>query len=327
MFKSNSLQFSVVREDPQIEFFLFGKYKIKNAALIGSAGCTALALCAKFPNTQLTAIDPNRFQLDLMQKKADLLYKNKSNGTRLRKLFGVGPMSSTQKSFIEKGNFETLFRGLRNFIYDFVIDQKSLTHLLKTGTKQQLYSLFKHPYWPVGFDLYFSDSILKTMFGPAAIQHAPKNSYPGYFRKAIEKGLLREDRNHNYFLSHILLGYYPTQKTGWPYYLTHSTSKKIKISKFLGTAQDYTDYSPFDFVGLSNIFDWSSSSEIRKLTSKLKKEMKPGSVLLYRQLNNQKNFEPLFGSEFNWDKKTAHHYLKADRSLFYSSIHIARKIK
>ena len=46
--------------------------------------------------------------------------------------------------------------------------------------------LFEHKYWKVAFDLFFHHSFLEAMFGPEAVQHAPKDSYPEYFRKVIE---------------------------------------------------------------------------------------------------------------------------------------------
>jgi S-adenosylmethionine-diacylglycerol 3-amino-3-carboxypropyl transferase len=162
------------------------------------------------------------------------------------------------------------------------------------------------------------------MFGPSAIQHAPAESYPQYFRAVLERGLLRRDRKGNYFLYHIFLGYYPKQKKSWPLYLQRPP-RDMNLSFFEGTAQEFADYSPFDFVGLSNIFDWSAERDVRALASRLRGELRPGACVLYRQLNNAKKFESAFGPRFEWAKTEAARLQKKDRSLFYSSLHIGRK--
>lgn len=324
MLKQNTLQFAVVREDPEVELELFRKYEFKNAILIGSGGCTAISLASEFPEVKLTIIEPNPAQLKLIGEKIRALKKWK--GAVLNRKFGVGISDEHGMSLIERGNFESLFRGLRSFIFNFIADKKQFAALLKRGSKTKWQSVFKHPYWSVAFDLYFSNSILETMFGAAAIQHAPKNSYPIHFRSVIEKGLLRSDRKDNYFLYHILLGHYPSHKSGWPPYL-RKQDKIISLSTFQGLAQNFKNYSGFDFVDLSNIFDWSSEGEVKRLAKKLTKELEPGAFILYRQLNNSKNFRPHFGSSFDWLDTEADRLHQKDRSLFYSSIHIARKAK
>lgn len=322
--KDNALQFSVVREDPEVELHLFRKFQFKNAALIGSGGCTAISLAMEFPQTKLTIIEPNPAQLDLIDQKVKALRKLK--GSTLRKTFGVGDAGDRDLSLIEQGNFESLFRGLRKFVFDFVASKQEIARLLKSGKKADWRAVFKHRYWPVAFDLYFSNALLETMFGAAAIQHAPKHSYPTHFRQVIENGLLRADRKDNYFLYHILLGHYPKYKSGWPPYL-RSTKNKIKFSTFNGMAQEIEDFSAFDFVDLSNIFDWSSEIEVKSLAEKLANELKPGACILYRQLNTSKNFRSYFGQSLEWLGAESNRLHRKDRSLFYSSIHIARKTR
>jgi S-adenosylmethionine-diacylglycerol 3-amino-3-carboxypropyl transferase len=321
--KVNKVQFSVVREDPEVEIQLFRKFQIERPVLIGSGGCTAFSLASEFSNLPIMLIEPNPSQIGLIHKKIKTL--KSLEGTSLNKKFGVGASESANGSLIEQGNFETLFRGLRNLIFDFIIDKSNLKKLIQSDSNDGWKAIFAHPYWTVAFDLYLNNSILKTMFGSAAIQHAPPESYSRYFRSAFEKGLLRADRKDNYFLHHLLLGYYPKHENAWPVYLQRPP-KTMRISTFQGMAQDFADYSNFDFVGLSNIFDWSSEAEIKKLVMKLRRELKPGALVVYRQLNNSKNFRSYFGSEFDWLKREAERLHKMDRSLFYSSIQIARKV-
>lgn len=157
MLKSNAIQFSVVREDPEVEIYLFRKFGVKRPVMIGSGGCTAFTLAAKYPKIQLHLIEPNIAQIKLIQEKMKSL--KTLHGQPLFQKFGVGLSDRNESSLIEQGNFESLFRGLREFLFQFVISRPALLKLLKKGPVQNWKSLFAHPYWPVAFDLYFSYKI------------------------------------------------------------------------------------------------------------------------------------------------------------------------
>lgn len=313
MLKSNSIQFAVVREDPSIEIELFTKYSIKRPIIIGSGGCTAFALANVFPEMVISLIDPNSAQIKLIKNKIRIL-KEKNKSKRLREYGQV----------IESGNFETLFRSLRQFIHEFVVDENRLEHLLVHGTNLQWKKVFAHPYWPVSFDLFFSTPILLTMFGPAAIQHGPPESYGRYFQNVFEKGILAKNRKDNYFLQHLLLGKYLSHSL--PAFLKNP-AREINFKYFSCMADQVKSYADFDFVGLSNIFDWSSESEVREIVNKLNSELEVGSIVAFRQLNNSKSFRKFFGKNFEWLEQDAKELHTNDRSLFYLSLHIARRIK
>ena len=110
-------------------------------------------------------------------------------------------MRTQQHLLIESGNFESLFKLFRQFIYEFVISRANLVKLIKNNSARKWKTLFQHPYWKTSFDIYFSNSLLISMFGPQAIQNAPKNSYPAYFKNVIEKGILKYKIETNYFFT------------------------------------------------------------------------------------------------------------------------------
>src|SRR6185312_4760573 len=121
--------------------------------------------------------------------------------------------------------------------------------------------LFAHKYWPVAFDLHFSDSLLHAMFGPAAVQHAPKGSYPRYFQAAFEHGLMAPGAAENYFLHHVFLGCYRDHGPSLPPYLTRPVPR-LELELVQTTAEALPDLGRHDLVSLSNIFDWMSEAEI-----------------------------------------------------------------
>ena len=73
--------------------------------LVASGGCTALSLAAWFPRLELTLVDPNPAQLQLVGSKIDLLRAERSE--RLLRRFNVGDGSASGLS--ESGRFEALF--------------------------------------------------------------------------------------------------------------------------------------------------------------------------------------------------------------------------
>lgn len=313
----DKVQFGVVREDPQAELDLISKFSLNSVLLIGSGGCTALSIKAEFPDIHLSVIEPNPAQIKLIKKKIMLIKKNTLKN--IIKTISI----ETSESLIESGHFESLFKMLREFIYEFVISKSNLLKLMQSNSSGKWKSIFQNPFWKIAFDLYFSDALLITMFGRDAVQYAPKNSYPSYFRNLIEKGLTRPDARTNYFLHHIFFGHYLKGKKNWPPYLQKLPSR-FDMDFHECYANQYADYNQFNFVSLSNIFDWSPRQQIKQIAKKISKQMRPGSVLIYRHLNNPNSFKSYFKG-FKWQVKLEKQFLDSDRSLFYSKICVGRK--
>ena len=313
----DKVQFGVVREDPQTELDLISKFSLNSVILIGSGGCTALSIKSQFPDVRLSVIEPNSSQIKLIKKKITLIKQNTLNN--IIKIIGV----ETDKSLIKSGLFESLFKMFRGFIYEFVISKSNLLKLMQSNLSGRWRSVFRNPFWKIAFDLYFSDAFLITMFGKDAVQYAPKNSYPSYFRNLIEKGLTRSDVKTNYFLHHIFFGHYLKGKKNWPPYLQKLPSR-FDMTFHECYANQYKDYDQFSLVSLSNIFDWSPRYQIKYIAKRISRQMFPGSVLIYRHLNNSNSFKSYFNG-FKWQTKLEKQFLDKDRSLFYSKICVGRK--
>lgn len=308
---SNNIQFAVVREDPTIEEKIALHHKAKELLLIGSGGCTLFHLVNQIPGIHLTVVEPNPAQIDLIEKKRFHL----QSSSRDLSLFSVG--NKLPESLNNCGNFESLFRQFRLFLYEFVMPENNWIELFTKNQKAD--QIFTHKYWPVAFDLFFHDSLLRTMFGEAAIQHAPKDSYAVYFRQVLERGLSQANKNKNYFLHHIFLGQY--LPNCYPEYLKHPLESS-PWSYVRGFIQDVKSFSGFDLITLSNIFDWCAEDEVVAIASRIASEAKPGCVVMFRQLNNAKSFRNHFkGFEFSDTTDLVNN----DRSLFYSRIEVGVK--
>ena len=317
--KNNFIQFAVVREDPQIEMDVAEKFCLNRAALIGSGGCTAFCLKALNPEMEIALIEPNPSQIELVKEKIQVIKSDEKE--ILFGKFGVG--KSNENNLIERGNFEFLFRQFRFFIREFVASETEIENALKDNAAQFWTGVFANPFWKVAFELFFSDAILTAMFTESAIQHALKNSYPAYFRTVLEKGLLREDAGRNYFLHHIFTGRYLNDENALPYYLVNQPTN-LDFEFFNGFAQNYRGFRGKQLVHFSNIFDWCDETTVAEIINSAANNLEKGSVVVIRQLNNNKNYRKNFGSDFRWLPTDS--IVENDRSLFYSKIEIGEKV-
>ena len=290
--QDNKVQFAVVREDPMVEVELVRLTNANNVLLIASGGCTALTLQALFPDLHITLFDFNPAQLERVREKMSAL-RDVDEAKRHRK-FNIG--TSDPKGLNQNGNFESLFRGLREFIFDLVADEAEIRRLFeKEGQLANVAEvLFSSRYWSVAFDLYFSDSLLNAMFGPDATQHAEPGSYPRYFQTLFERGLTSAKAFDNYFLHHVFLGYYLQRPASLPYYLL-APSTAYHFQMIEGTLDQVPELRRFDLISLSNIMDWMPLAEINSLIGHLQNEMRSGASVLYRQLNNYTDLSTYFG--------------------------------
>lgn len=320
--RNNKVQFAVVREDPMIEAELVRSTNANDVLLIASGGCTALTLQALFPDLRMTLVDFNPAQLDRVRDKIRALH-TEDDVTR-QQLFNIE--NSSPKGLNQCGNFESLFRGLREFIFDLVADEVEIRRLFEEDGHHANVSelLFSNKYWSVVFDLFFSDELLNTMFGPEATQHADSGSYPRYFQSLFEKGLSSSHAFNNYFLHHVFLGYYLSRPECLPYYL-FSPPTDYHFQMIEGTLNDVSELQHYDIISLSNIMDWMPLFEIASLIKHLQNGMRSGAIVLYRQLNNSIDLSTYFGDSFVFDQELGDRLLEMERSLFYSSVSVAKR--
>jgi S-adenosylmethionine-diacylglycerol 3-amino-3-carboxypropyl transferase len=313
----SGVQFSVVREDPMIEQLIVERFTVGKCLLVASGGCTALSLSAMCPNLNIDVFDVNLDQIELLSEKSKAL-----QSSSLKSMFDIGKSNSLGLN--QSGNFEKLFRGLREFIWDFVAPAE-FWEACFNGENKNLNEVFSNKFWKIAFELFFHDSLLNGMFGPDATQYAQPGSYPDYFRNVIENGLKSRDCPSNYFLHHILIGYYKDEKDSLPPYL-QGPSVGFEGEYFTGTLDNVPNLKDYQLIQLSNLFDWMSPEDSQKIWDDLGNRMAPGSMVLVRQLNNKRDLSVFAGNKFKYDEKFGNELLEIDRSMFYEKIFVATKL-
>jgi S-adenosylmethionine-diacylglycerol 3-amino-3-carboxypropyl transferase len=121
------------------------------------------------------------------------------------------------------------------------------------------------------------------------------------------------------------LGGYLDEPESWPEYLV-ARVPKYRFDFVESTAQQMSGWGSYDLVDLSNIFDWMPEEAVASLAIRLSENMRPGSRLIFRQLNHTKNFAVLFAEQFQFDVALGERLRQADRSLFYAKINIGTKM-
>lgn len=308
------IKFAVVREDPDVEHALCLHTKAERALVVASGGCTALTLAHRIPGLGVTAFDFARGQLDHVERK--------QRAVASCDLGALNVGDDAAEGLNQCGEFESLFRTLRRFLEEMVAPPDELARYFDPGTsladRAALVSSWRtNRYWPVAFSLATHDALLHAMFGPAATQHAAPGSYPGYFQRAFERGLARDDGASNPFLAHVLLGAYLPGRE--PDYVR--AARLLPVELVEGQLPDVPHLERFDVVSLSNVFDWSDDAVVRAWHAALEK-LRPGTAVVIRQLNNQRDLARLLPC-LAFDARLGAELTASERSLFYERVSVA----
>lgn len=306
------LKFAVVREDFAVEAALVEVAKPSACLTVVSGGCTALALKHAFPSLDVHAFDLNPDQLAHARRKADAI----ADGAAA--LLNVNDLDEAGLS--QCGEFEKLFRVLRFAWQQFVApgDELETFFAADDATRARLFSKWRaSASWPAIFEVAFAEGLLHAMFGPDATRHAVRGSYPSYFQRAFERGLGRSDAASNPWLQHVLVQRYLTPAA---FLLSH---RRLDVTWHLGSLGDVSSLERFGVVSLSNIFDWSDASLVEAWAKALL-VTKPGTLVVWRQLNNQRDWRPLFHG-FDEDEALSARCTAMERALFYERLTVMRR--
>lgn len=298
--RDTQLQFAVVREDPAVEAAMLEGQPSPEVLLVASGGCTALALQARWPDARFTLVDPNPAQHAHVREKAEA--------------WARGDLAAFEgdEGLSERGNFEALFRQVRAFLHEFVAAPEDVRAAVD-GDAAVRARIVGARWWPVAFALFFSDAMLRAMFGPAAVQHAPPGSYVDHFRAVYERALATVGPNP--FVRHLLCGRYG--RDALPAFL-RLAPVPTRFTHVVGTLDDVADFGRFDLVHLSNVLDWTDRDAGRRLARRVARELRPGAAITVRQLNNAVPVEDDFaGVRFR--------EVDGERSLFYTRTLQGRK--
>ena len=310
----NTVLFAVNREDHLVEYDVINRFSPNRMLMIGSGGCIALSLKTIFPELNLNVVDVNPYQLAHINKKLKAVKESD--------LEALNVHNQNDSCLNQAGKFETMFQNLRDLFIKLVSDKKEVASFfdLKTSDTHRSNILEKwlnHDNISIPFQNVFNDKNINKVFSDEATKHGLPGSYIGYMQKKILTGLNKKDSHLNPFLQHIFLGYYKSPQS-FPYIESKTLTEMTMMESSILSLDNISSY---DIVSLSNIFDWSSE-DIVKTHARYLSQMKKGSAIIIRQINNHKNWIETFKDYFTEDKSFDRYWQENDRSMFYDHIRL-----
>jgi len=310
----NSVLFAVNREDHYVEYDVINRLDPNRMLMIGSGGCIALSIKTTYPDLDLNVIDVNPHQLTHINKK--------SKAVQSSDLKELNVHTKDDSCLNQSGKFETMFQELRDSFIELVSNKKEVLSFFDSDMSDISRSIIlekwtNHNNISTPFQNVFNDKNINKVFSDEATKHGSPGSYISYMKNKILTGLNKKDSHLNPFLQHIFLGYYQSDNA-FPYM---KSKNKLDIPMTEGSILNLDNIYSYDVVSLSNIFDWSSDT-IVKTHARYLSQMKKGSAIIIRQINNHKNWIEIFNDYFTEDKNFDSYWQEHDRSMFYDHIRL-----
>ena len=310
----NSVLFAVNREDHYVEYDVINRLDPNRMLMIGSGGCIALSIKTTYPDLDLNIIDVNPHQLTHINKK--------SKAVQCSDLKELNVHTKDDSCLNQAGKFETMFQELRDSFIELVSNKKEVLSFFDSDMSDISRSIIlekwtNHNNISTPFQNVFNDQNINKVFSDEATKHGSPGSYISYMKNKILTGLNKKDSHLNPFLQHIFLGYYQSDNA-FPYM---KSKNKLDIPMTEGSILNLDNIYSYDIVSLSNIFDWSSDT-IVKTHARYLSQMKKGSAIIIRQINNHKNWIEIFNDYFTEDKNFDSYWQEHDRSMFYDHIRL-----
>tara|TARA_Y100000741_G_scaffold13769_1_gene10865 strand:- start:317 stop:1273 length:957 start_codon:yes stop_codon:yes gene_type:complete len=310
----NSVLFAVNREDHYVEYDVINRLDPNRMLMIGSGGCIALSIKTTYPDLDLNVIDVNPHQLTHINKK--------SKAVQCSDLKELNVHTKDDSCLNQAGKFETMFQKLRDSFIELVSNKKEVLSFFDSDMSDISRSIIlekwtNHNNISTPFQNVFNDKNINKVFSDEATKHGSPGSYISYMKNKILTGLNKKDSHLNPFLQHIFLGYYQSDNA-FPYM---KSKNKLDIPMTEGSILNLDNIYSYDVVSLSNIFDWSSDTVV-KTHARYLSQMKKGSAIIIRQINNHKNWIEIFNDYFIEDKNFDSYWQEHDRSMFYDHIRL-----
>lgn len=340
------IAFSVVREDSLQDLEIIRRYfpeeKI-SMVMVASGGCTAAQLVAQARLKDLTLVDPNQAQLALSKLKIHLLTLP---GHKRLEILGYLPMNLQERKTIMlgfmqaldidqnifgdiheiaqngldfEGRYEKVFEQLRGRLAPYRAELDNL--FLCTDVTDQVKCLAPDSILgqalDVALDEVMSQENLVKIFGEKATANRVQD-FSRHFAQRIRHFVARHLASSSPWLAHMLLGHFHNEIT-FPW-LSTTISQSLPIINyikgFMNDVLEKSDPNQYHVIHLSNIIDWLSPEEAQLTLALAYRALKPGGVVVIRQLNSNVDIVKL-GKDFVWDLKASQEFLDNDRSFFY----------
>jgi S-adenosylmethionine-diacylglycerol 3-amino-3-carboxypropyl transferase len=314
---------------------------------IGSAGDNSFSLLLTNPKL-VVATDINRVQLHLIELKKvciENLTRDETlcflgfrpSSTRLQYFHLLkGLLSDAAKTYWEAntelieagiiygGKFEKYLRLFVKVILPCIHSTKTVEALLSTKTgsdQEQFYNRRWNSWrWQLLFRIFFSRVLMGKLGRDPEFLKQVQGSVSGFIYNKAAKHLKRADAQKNHILRYCLTGNFGAML---PHYLQEENYDKIKsnignLRLKEGFAEDaISEYGTFQYMNLSNIFEYMDEAQFRMVAETLLTGMTSGGRMAYWNLMVARSVSSLFPTKSEYLKDVSEELTGRDRGFFY----------
>lgn len=323
---------------------------------IASAGDNSFSLLVSNPEL-VVAVDVNQNQLFLLELKREAIrhleYEEvlqflgfKVYEDRIKIYDKIRPYLPEQtktywdqhkeqlsKGIIHEGKFERYFQLFANKILPWIHTKKHVADLLseKSGEEQEKYydKIWDNWRWRFMFKLFFSKTIMgKYGRDPEFLKQVDVHVGRTIYNKAATH-LKSKGAQQNFILNYNLTGDFGSLL---PHYLEPENYLLVKqnldkLHVFQGYAEDtIIQYGKFDYMNLSNIFEYMTPELFTNTARGLLNGLNPGGKLAYWNLMVTRSVAGQFPDEMKNEEALSKELSALDKGFFYQQFHLDYKL-
>ena len=251
---------------------------------------------------------------------------------------------AVEKGIIHTGKFEKFFKIFREKILPFVHSKKRIEKLLEKKSKQERMEYYDKHWnnfrWKLMFKLFFSKYIVGKLGRDKEFFRYAEKNISEEMKERSRYALYELNPYENPYINYILTGNY--RKDCLPYFLRKENFDKIrknlhKVEILQSSVEEYLDQIDFkiDKFNLSDIFEYMSLENYRKLMKKIYDNADNNAILAYWNLIVERNSSKLESIEAEENIKNNFHRLKEldkslhekDKTFFYTDFVVEKVIK
>ena len=249
-----------------------------------------------------------------------------------------------ENGIIHIGKFEKFFKIFREKILPFVHNKKRIGKLLEKKSKQERIEYYNSHWnnfrWKLMFKLFFSKYIVGKLGRDKEFFRYAEKNISEEMKERSRYALCELDSYENPYIYYIMTGNYRLDCL--PYFLREENFENIKknlhkLEIVQNSVEEYLDGIDFKInkFNLSDIFEYMSLDNYRKLMKKIYDNADNNAILVYWNLIVERNSSKLESVEREEDTKNNFHRLKEldkrlhekDKTFFYTDFVVEKVIK
>lgn len=272
---------------------------------------------------ELLGVNPSKNRIELYKK----IKKNLPKETQT---FWDKNIKFIKKGLTYSGRQEKYIHAIGQYLR-YLKGEKVLIDLLQCKTIDEQIEFFdkkiRDTSWNLFFTLVYNKPVMLIVKDKLVFNQVKDNDYHKKFRKRVEEAARQIPTRNNPFMSFALLGYYLNENY-YPHYLKKKNFETLKnrvnrIEIKTGAIQDILFQLPsnsIDKFNLSNVLDWTTKNQFKKLLYEVKRVGKNKSRFCYFNTLMKRHIPKIEGIKSY--KKEANNLLKQDKAFLYENFEI-----